>query len=203
MSAGLRIAHVVPVTEAEGPFRRLALWTRGCRLRCPGCCNPELFEATGPVTPVAALVATIERARARHDLEGITVVGGEPLEQLPAIAELCAAVSERGLGVLLFTGYRKEEAAALPGFAALQVDTLVDGRFDAGDLEPPLARGGRRFVGSRNQRLHHFTGRYADMSLWTASNQGAAELEIHVSAAGQVTLVGAPRRVARAARELS
>ncbi|HGG57662.1 MAG TPA: 4Fe-4S cluster-binding domain-containing protein, partial [Nannocystis exedens] len=43
----LQIAHIVAITEAEGPGRRFALWVQGCSLHCPGCCNPELFAAAG------------------------------------------------------------------------------------------------------------------------------------------------------------
>ena len=43
----LRIAQIVPSTEAEGPGRRFALWFQGCSLRCPGCCNPEMLPFTG------------------------------------------------------------------------------------------------------------------------------------------------------------
>ena len=40
----MQIAQVVPVTEAEGPGKRFAVWFQGCPLRCPGCCNPERSE---------------------------------------------------------------------------------------------------------------------------------------------------------------
>jgi anaerobic ribonucleoside-triphosphate reductase activating protein len=43
----LRVAQVVPCTEAEGPGRRFALWFQGCPLRCPGCCNPEMLPFEG------------------------------------------------------------------------------------------------------------------------------------------------------------
>jgi anaerobic ribonucleoside-triphosphate reductase activating protein len=45
----LQVAYSVACTEAEGPFRRHALWLQGCTLACPGCCNPELFPATRAV----------------------------------------------------------------------------------------------------------------------------------------------------------
>ena len=43
----LRVAQIVPFTEAEGPGRRFALWFQGCPLRCPGCCNPEMLPFEG------------------------------------------------------------------------------------------------------------------------------------------------------------
>ena len=49
----------VACTEAEGPFRRYALWTRGCSLRCPGCCNPGLFAPGDATTDFFLLLSNI------------------------------------------------------------------------------------------------------------------------------------------------
>ncbi len=56
----LQVAQIVPVTEAEGPGVRFALWFQGCPLRCPGCCNPEMlpFEG-GTALTVGAVIAQI------------------------------------------------------------------------------------------------------------------------------------------------
>ena len=43
----LSVAQIVPITEAEGPGLRFALWFQGCPLRCPGCCNPEMLPFSG------------------------------------------------------------------------------------------------------------------------------------------------------------
>ena len=76
----LHVAQIVPCTEAEGPGRRFALWFQGCPLRCPGCCNPEMlpFEG-GEALPLAEVVRRLREAAAAHGLEGITLLGGEPL----------------------------------------------------------------------------------------------------------------------------
>src|ERR1700680_524461 len=88
----LRIAQTVPRTEAEGPGRRFALWFQGCPLRCPGCCNPEMlpFEG-GQEWTVAALLAEIDGATREHDIEGITLLGGEPLAHAAGAAALATA----------------------------------------------------------------------------------------------------------------
>src|SRR5262249_31072713 len=76
----LQVAQTVPCTEAEGPGRRFALWFQGCPLRCPGCCNPEMLPFSGgtPCT-VAALLDQIDGAACTQGVEGITLLGGEPL----------------------------------------------------------------------------------------------------------------------------
>src|SRR5256885_12043171 len=85
----LRVAQVVPCTEAEGPGRRFALWFQGCPLRCPGCCNPEMlpFEG-GTAMTIDEVASQLSESAARNGLEGITLLGGEPLAHAAAGAAL-------------------------------------------------------------------------------------------------------------------
>ena len=194
----LRVAHIVPCTEAEGPFRRAALWVQGCSLACPGCCNPELFSALGGTRrSITGLVAELAKHRDRHAIEGLTILGGEPSEQLPGVTALCRAARQLGLGVIVFTGRTEAELAALPGGLALlaTVDTLVDGRFDATRREPA---DGRRFIGSSNQGLVHRSPRYADPALW----RGPRGVELQVAPDGSISLHGTPALARRLARAL-
>lgn len=196
----LELAARVAVTTAEGPGRRFAVWVQGCSLRCAGCCNPRMFGRGGTRIEVEALRLELRQARDQHGIEGLTVLGGEPLEQLPAVTALCDAARRLGLGVLVFTGHRLHEAERLPGFAALwdHLDTLVDGRFEASDPEPTPELGGRRFIGSRNQTLHHRTDRYRDPSLW----HGSPRVEAHVDEDGALSLHGEPGTLAELLRAL-
>lgn len=153
------MAQMVEDTEAEGPGRRFAVWVQGCTLRCPGCCNPELFAVDGGHREdVRALAA---RVLATPGVEGLTVLGGEPFQQAPAVAALGALVRAGGRSVMVFTGYTLEElrAGAVEGAEALlaQVDLLVDGRYEARRPERT-----RRWIGSANQRLHFLTDRYRE-----------------------------------------
>lgn len=187
----LVLARRVAVTTAEGPGRRFAVWVQGCSLRCPGCCNPQLFTPRGgTAVAVASLVEQIEQAAREHHLEGLTVLGGEPLEQIDAVTALCRGASARGLGVIVFSGYRLAQAQHRPGFAQLwaSIDTLVDGPYDAERPEPGPAQGGRRFIGSRNQRRRHRSDRYRDPALWI----GAPRLEVHLGPDGGFSAHGEP-----------
>ena len=75
----LRVATIVDDTEAEGPGRRFALWVQGCAIRCPGCCNPEMFaHDRGTPMTVDDVLARLARARG---VEGVTFLGGEPFAQ--------------------------------------------------------------------------------------------------------------------------
>lgn len=189
--AVLEVAAIVPVTTAEGPGKRFAVWVQGCSLRCVGCCNPRMFvSGRGMHRSVGSLLRELEEARVRHGIEGLTLLGGEPLEQLPGVTALCEGAARRGLGVLVFSGYRLEEARARSGFEALwaHVDTLVDGRYEAADPEPRPEHGGRRFIGSRNQGLRHRSDRYVDPALW----HGEPRIEVRIDADGGLSIHGEP-----------
>lgn len=154
----LRVAQLVPDTEAEGPGRRFAVWVQGCTLRCPGCCNPEMFSSVGGV-----LVDPLElgaRIASAPGLEGVSVLGGEPFQQATAVAALCRVVQAAGRTVMVYSGYTLEELRAqrAPEVSELlgTVDVLADGRFER---DNPERR--RRWLGSANQRLHFLTSRYA------------------------------------------
>lgn len=195
----IRVAARVACTEAEGPGLRFALWVQGCSLRCPGCCNPELFApGAGEPVAVAALADELARARELHAIDGLTVLGGEPAEQAPAVAALCRAARALGLGTLVFTGYTLAELRARPDAAALlaAVDTLVDGRFDAHRREPA---GGRRWIGSTNQQIVHLTPRHADPALW----RGRDHAELQIDPSGRLTGHGAPAILKQVMKNLS
>ena len=158
----LRIAAVVPDTRAEGPGRRWALWVQGCSIRCPGCCNPEMFDdRRGRLASVDEIVAEITAAKA-HGVEGVTFLGGEPFDQAAALAALAEHARSLALTVMVFSGYTLDELRDRAGAQALlaAIDLLVDGPYDQARPEPPPPIG-RRWIGSANQRMHHLTAAYA------------------------------------------
>lgn len=153
----MRVAMMVEDTGAEGPGRRFALWMQGCTIRCPGCCNPQMFAAEGGAEhETAALARTIA---AQPGLEGVSILGGEPFEQPAALADLTRRVKDAGLSVMIYTGYTLEalraRADADTDAALAATDLLVDGRFDQALYETK-----RRWIGSSNQRLHFLSDRY-------------------------------------------
>lgn len=155
----LNLGLVVDDTEAEGPGRRFAVWTQGCSIRCPGCCNPELLD---PVEndrwPAERLADRLAVAAARHGLEGVSFLGGEPTEQAAGLVVVAERARSLGLSVMLFSGYTLAELRDRgPDTAALlaRCDLLVDGRYDARRRTTT-----RRFIGSDNQVLHFLTDRY-------------------------------------------
>src|SRR6188474_630611 len=97
----IQVAHIAPCTEAEGPGVRFALWFQGCPLRCPGCCNPEMlpFEGGTKMT-VAAVLEQLDAAARDHGVEGVTLLGGEPLAHAAGGVVLAREAKARGLSVM-------------------------------------------------------------------------------------------------------
>lgn len=159
--ATAQVAQVVPATEAEGPGLRFAVWFQGCPLRCPGCCNPEFLPFRGgTAVQVGDLVAQLRaQVDLTPDLEGVSLLGGEPFAHAAAGVALASEARRLGRSVMIYSGYTLEQLqdrrdADTDRLLAL-TDLLVDGPYVR---EQPEAA--RRWVGSTNQRLHFLTGRY-------------------------------------------
>ncbi len=172
-----------PLTRLSGPGLRYALFVQGCPLRCTGrCLNPEnLAQVERVLVPVEAVAAHVLALAARYALEGITLLGGEPFAQAPALARLAAAVRQRGLTVVTYTGYTLEalHARPEPGWAELAAasDILVEGPFRESECSTRLL-----WRGSRNQRIVLLSGRYLPAELagqcieWREAAAGAVRL---------------------------
>jgi anaerobic ribonucleoside-triphosphate reductase activating protein len=183
----MRVAQIVERTEAEGPGLRFALWFQGCPLRCPGCCNPEFLAFSGGEELSFAEVAR----RIPDEVEGISLLGGEPSAHAADAAALAEFARSRNKGVMVYSGYTLAQLRENtdPAVAALlrATDLLVDGPYDRTQPEQR-----RRWIGSANQSVHFLSSRYdpAD-DCWTRKNT----LEIRVRG-GEVTVNGFPAAAA-------
>lgn len=146
----IRIAGTVDDSIVDGPGFRYTVFTQGCSHHCPGCHNPETHDfAGGRTVDTEAIVAQM---RANPLLDGLTLSGGDPMEQPAPCAELARQAHALGLNVWCYTGYTLEQllAEADPERLALLrgTDVLVDGPFLLAQRSLEL-----KYCGSRNQRL--------------------------------------------------
>jgi anaerobic ribonucleoside-triphosphate reductase activating protein len=181
LSTPWRVHSMLPRTEANGPGTRFAVWSQGCTLACPGCFNPLTHQATGGRTlPVDAVVDAVLAELPR--LDGVTLTGGEPLEQPVAVAAFCAEVKARtGLGIVVLTGFTRSEIEADPARAAAvaDVDMVIAGRYNA---RRHLGTGLR---GSANKAYWARTDRYRAEDFAAGPN-----LEVTIGVDGSVTVTG-------------
>ncbi|OQX18209.1 MAG: hypothetical protein BWK76_08155 [Desulfobulbaceae bacterium A2] len=183
----MNLAGFFPATSCMGPGRRAILWCQGCLQRCPGCINPHM-QPLRPRTLVAVedLVAAID---AIEGLEGITVVGGEPLLQAAALAALLRCLrGEQGLGTMIYSGYTLAQLIATHDRnidAVLRhTDILVDGPYIAELDQSQMWRG------SANQKIHFLSQRYQNWHRAETCTQRA--MELHVDTNGTFLALGIP-----------
>ena len=87
-----------------GPGKRLLLFTQGCSLRCKGCVNQHLWEFG-----VGKNISTAELVKLCMDTDGVTLHGGEPLDQAEGLYGFVKTLKANGKTVVLFTGYLYKE----------------------------------------------------------------------------------------------
>ncbi len=172
-----RVHAIDPRSRANGPGVRFVIWLQGCTLGCAGCFNPLTHSPAGPETSIAELSAQLGAAR----VDGLSLSGGEPMQQPAAALALLRAARSLGLSTLMFSGYTIDEIRAIPeGPDVLaQLDVLVDGRYVAGQ------RLGTGLRGSANQRIQLLTDRYS-----LAEVEATPVAEIVIGADGQLALTG-------------
>jgi anaerobic ribonucleoside-triphosphate reductase activating protein len=168
-----RVHAIEPRSRANGPGVRFVVWLQGCTLGCPGCFNPTTHPGGGREVDIEALDF--------GDADGLSLSGGEPMQQPAAALALLTHARSRGLSTLMFSGYTLDEIRALPlGTEVLaQLDVLIDGRYVAGER---LATGLR---GSANQRIHLLTARHT-----LAEVEATPIAEIRIASTGEVVLTG-------------
>src|SRR5262249_952171 len=127
----LRIHRFLSRTLANGPGLRAALWVQGCSLGCAACFNPETHDFGGG--EIRSVLELFEELAAISDIEGVSILGGEPLQQPRGVLALLELIrSKTPLSVLLFTGFTLEEIQLKPWAKQLLglVDCLIAGRYD-------------------------------------------------------------------------
>jgi anaerobic ribonucleoside-triphosphate reductase activating protein len=181
MNAMLHLHAFIPFSRANGPGARAVVWTKGCTLGCAGCFNPDTHPFTdGELIAVDDLFQRI--VALKETIEGVTISGGEPLQQLrPLVALLRRVREETDLSVLVFTGYTWDEIRRMPEADALLacVDALIAGRYDQ---TQHLARDLR---GSANKTVHFLSERYTMDDL-----QAVLPAEVIITAEGEVVISG-------------
>ena len=170
----LRVHSRMESSEVNGPGRRAVIWLQGCSLRCPGCWNPNTHSSlAGSDFDVRGLVAWIESLYTVTGISGITISGGEPLEQAPGLAEFVERVRSQfpNFSIGLFSGYSEAELnrGAFRSFTGATdkeksplwqrvvqtLDFAVLGRYNASLPSE------NSMVTSKNQRLRVYSNRHS------------------------------------------
>lgn len=167
-------------SRANGPGSRAVVWTQGCTLGCAGCFNPTTHPVASPAITVNELVDQLIAEDPSAD--GLTISGGEPLQQPTALQALIHAWAlQAGTGVIVLTGYTWTEITASPQLSAASAgaDLLICGRYNQ------ARHLGAGLRGSANKEYRFLTSRYCPADL-----QATAELEVIIGPDGSRTVTG-------------
>lgn len=178
----IRINSYIPITTAEGPNTRFCIWVQECSLHCKGCANSAMWGKNGgTVYKVEELIDLIKSYKDK--IEGITFLGGEPLEQIEAVTEISKAVQDIGLSVVVFTGYKYSELTGMETFKELTkyIDVLIDGRY-----EEEKQDFSRPWVGSSNQNYYFFSDKYDESIITKYKNK----IEVRIDKNNNISLNG-------------
>ena len=178
MSTTIRLGHRLDRSEIYGPGVRSVLWTQGCTLACKGCWNTQYWSSRGGEEISVSQILT--ELKEIEDIEGITLLGGEPFQQLDASLELIKGCKEMGLSVFLYTGYEPYEFNEKMQTCFDLSDIAVTGRFVQELRDTTL-----RWRGSSNQQVHFISDLYNESVL-----QEQTEVECHILPNGEIRMVG-------------
>ncbi len=103
------------VTAVDGPGTRMTLFLSGCPLRCQYCQNPDTWlQKDGTPTTLAEIVTRIRRYAGvfRATGGGLTISGGEPLQQSAFVARILHEAAAEGIHTAIDTsGYLGRNAS--------------------------------------------------------------------------------------------
>lgn len=180
----LQLHSLMECSTVNGPGRRAVIWTQGCSLQCPGCWNPQTHNPLlGFRREVPEVVEWLSKLVRDKSIEGLTISGGEPMEQAPALLELLHQLKAAApsLNIGLFSGYSERELHTSDWRAIRShLCFAVLGRYNS------RRPGTNAMVSSTNQTLHLYTSRYSRADFAEQS------VEIQIDDTGLTQITGFP-----------
>ena len=178
----LNISHVDSSSYIYGPEQRYIVWFQGCTLACPGCWNVDMWPHQEK--QLIHRQELLDDILSTSGIEGVTLLGGEPLQQIENVQWLIESLKASNLGVMLYTGYEQSEIKSNEAYTrSLEyVDILVSGRYLQERRDTGLI-----WRGSTNQEVTFISDRYANYEL-KEKNQ----VEIEIDELGREIIIGFP-----------
>jgi anaerobic ribonucleoside-triphosphate reductase activating protein len=145
----LKINYILQNSKVQGPGNRFTIWVQGCSLHCSGCSNTDTwpFDAGRPVDINQLSTHIIESGA-----DGLTLTGGEPLDQFDPVLKLVQKVF-KFKNIFLCSGYNyriiQKKYKEILGF----IDILCAGPFDENQVCQS------KWKGSSNQQIIYLTQR--------------------------------------------
>ncbi|GIP47738.1 Pyruvate formate-lyase 1-activating enzyme [compost metagenome] len=180
MTAKIFVHEVSRASLVNGPGTRAVVWVQGCSIGCPGCFNPETHAAHSD-SDGGSDPEELGKSLGHLAVDGLTVSGGEPLEQPEAVAALIEAFRKVNPGtVLIFSGLSPKRIFASPEArqTILLTDAVLAGPYVEGDRSSGIWSG---------KQLILVTDRIYPEELTPEKR-----LEVSLQSSGQLRLSGYP-----------
>lgn len=171
--SNINLAKFLTNSSIEGPGQRFVIWFQGCKINCKGCSNQEMLPLEKKFfVPTKVILNKILESKKQYNLEGVTLLGGDPFLQAAALKEIVEFCCANDLSVICFTGYLYENLLEEYSELLSKIDILIDGPFIMSQLDYK-----RRLIGSKNQRVLKLTDRYKNNDYF---EQPHSEVEIQI-----------------------
>ena len=155
----MHYADIKKIDIANGEGVRVSLFVSGCRHHCKGCFNEIAWNFKYGKEFTQDTVDEIIQDLNHDYVEGLSLLGGEPLEpeNQEALAKLVTKVKEKypNKNIWCYTGFDFEKdimpeciTSAVTKQLISNIDVIVDGKFDESKMDRKL-----KFRGSSNQRI--------------------------------------------------
>lgn len=174
----------IETSEIYGPGKRLVIWFQGCLIHCKGCWNYEMWSFDDKILySVDELL--IEVKHNEKDIEGITILGGEPLNQSEILYEFLLKYKKifPQLTIILYTGYNKSQFKEIDLKIIELCDILIANPYIEEKRNISL-----NLRGSENQILEFISNKYKQEDFY----DGESKIEIKILPSGEMVILGYP-----------
>ena len=146
----MKINKIINNSRVNGPGDRYTIWVQGCSIQCKGCLNVDTWDFDkGIEISVEDLVKKIKKQK----IDGISVTGGEPLDQFEETLKFVKLIFPF-YNILLTSGYTLDEIKQYKLEILKYVDILITGPFVENLIDKTNA-----WRGSTNQEISFLTER--------------------------------------------
>lgn len=147
----MKINNIIKNSKVNGPGTRYTIWVQGCSIHCDGCLNQDTWDFnSGKEISAKELMKDVEQLK----IDGISITGGEPLDQYKKVIEFLKLVYPK-YNILLTTGYTLNEIEQRRLKEILDyIDILITGPF-----VQELIDTSDKWRGSTNQKISFLTER--------------------------------------------
>ena len=155
----MRYQKIKKYDIANGKGIRTTIWFVGCTHHCHGCFNAEVWDFnSGKPFDDNAKAELFSLLQDPH-CDGLSVLGGEPLQQGEEMLHLLEEVKEKfpSKNIWLWSGYYMDEMDELEKKIVSLCDFVVDGRFEI-----------------EKSKEHHLFRGSSNQTIWEKNDEGFA-----------------------------